>query len=170
MQLAHDHGRDEPGRDGEHVSSVRAAPGGEHSQEEDPEHGTQNESGDAEDDRNDSQVWVRDLRIGEPAGDNDHEHGEEDREPAGDKDVVRLASATNPPNVPVVRGARRQSVERRREGAHGGGEDASQHETPDAHRHHVHDIGPKDVRRGLWPIGGVLLVVDEEQDTDEHEG
>src|SRR5213594_1513536 len=85
----------------------------EHADEEDTEHGAEDESGDSEHDRNDSQIRVRHLRIGESAGDDDHEHSEEDREPARGLDVVRLALARNPPEVPVVRGGGRQSVERR---------------------------------------------------------
>jgi len=59
----------------------------------------QNESGDSEYDWDDSQTWIRHLGIGESAGDDDHEHGEEDREPARGLDVVDLALAANPSDV-----------------------------------------------------------------------
>ena len=81
-----------------------------------------------------------------------------------------LALAANPSDVPVIRSAGRQGVERGREGAHGGGEDAGHHKTTNAQWHDVEDIRAKDVRSGLWLVGGVLLVVGEEQDSDEDEG
>src|SRR5262249_2628939 len=124
VQLADDNRCEEPGRDGEHVSDLGTAPLREHADEEDTEHGAQNESGDSKHDRNDSHIRIGYFGIGESAGDDDHEHGEEDREPACGPDVVRLALAANPADVPIVRGTGRQGVERRGEGAHGGGEDA----------------------------------------------
>src|SRR5207253_4590540 len=100
----------------------------------------------------------------------DHEQGEEDREPARGPDVVRLALGASPAEVPVVRRAGGESVERRGQGAHGGGEDAGQYETADAHGHDVENVRAEDVRGGLGPVGGILLVVGEEQDSDEDEG
>src|SRR2546425_5022444 len=47
--------------------------------------------------------------------------------------LFRSALARNPPEVPVVRGGGRQSVERRGKGAHGGGEDARPHKRSEEH-------------------------------------
>src|SRR5437867_9901596 len=86
VQLPDDHSHEKAGGNSDHVSSVGPAPFGEHTDEEHTEHGAQNESGDSEYHGDDSQIRIRHLGTGESAGDDDHEHGEDDREPADSLD------------------------------------------------------------------------------------
>lgn len=124
-QSAQDRHDDEAGHHGDDVAAIVAAHFREHSAKENAEERAVGVAENAEDDRDDADLWIHDDEIRCGRGHDDHEHREPDRGPAHRAETLFLGRGRIDVGlIPIARETGSERVQRGAERTHGGGENS----------------------------------------------